>query len=115
MSTTCWCAAWSSLDNLDEATACFGHAIELRPGVASVHYNLGTLLMRRQQLDEAAIHFRHAVRLKPDYSETAQQSGRGIDFAEPIRGRGRFFATGPRIEGRKRRRSCQLGSRLDGP
>ena len=43
-------------------------AVQLLPGDASVHNNLGNVLQHLGQFEEAAASYRHALRLKPDIS-----------------------------------------------
>ena len=39
----------------------YRQAVELRPGYAEAHYNLGRLLVQKGQLDEAITHYEKAL------------------------------------------------------
>ncbi len=47
--------------------AAYRSALELNPGYAEAHNNLGAALQRQGKLDEAIATYRHALDLKPDY------------------------------------------------
>lgn len=51
------------------ALAAFREFLSTRPTYADVHYMMGTLLERRNELDAAAESFREALRLNPSYVE----------------------------------------------
>jgi Flp pilus assembly protein TadD len=50
-------------------------AIELRPGFAEVHHNIGLLLASEGRLEEAAEEFGEALRLKPDSADVHNALG----------------------------------------
>ena len=53
----------------DGALDAFLEFLETRPTYADVHYMVGTLLERRNELDRAALSLREALRLNPSYVE----------------------------------------------
>ncbi len=55
--------------------ACFQRALELNPGFAEVHNNLGNVFMDQGKPDEAAACYQRALRLKPDYAEAHNNLG----------------------------------------
>jgi eukaryotic-like serine/threonine-protein kinase len=57
-----------SLGRHDEAVACFRKALEIQPGFAMAHLNLGVALKGKDDLDGAIAEFRMALRLQPDYA-----------------------------------------------
>ncbi len=60
---------------LDRAIQHYQHALQLEPGYASAHNNLGNALRRASQLDEAIEHYRQALRIKSDYAEAYNNLG----------------------------------------
>ena len=52
-----------------EAAAAYRQILALRPDLAEVHSNLGTLLWHAQQADEAVAEFQQALALKPDLAD----------------------------------------------
>ena len=50
----------------DEALACFGRALHLRPELAEVHNSRGAALIACGRLEEALASIREALRLQPD-------------------------------------------------
>lgn len=61
--------AASEAGHLKEAEAAYVQALQLRPGLAWVHYNLGNVLQAQGRLQEAADSFRKTVELQPDSVE----------------------------------------------
>ncbi len=66
-----------------EACVHFRKALEIKPGYAKAHNNLGIALASRGEIDEAIVHFRMALEIQPDYAlarsnlyRALQQSGR---------------------------------------
>jgi tetratricopeptide (TPR) repeat protein len=55
--------------NLDKAADCFRRAVELEPGNALAHFNLGSLLDEAGQLGPARDHLQIAVRLDPHHGD----------------------------------------------
>jgi len=53
-------------------------AIELKPGFAEAHANLGLTLRRLGRLDEAAAEFRSAVQLEPGFAEAHGNLGAAV-------------------------------------
>ncbi len=60
---------------LDEAIACYGRALELKPGFAETHSNLGNALREQGKLDEAVACCRRALELKPENIEAHNSLG----------------------------------------
>ncbi|MDH4098943.1 MAG: tetratricopeptide repeat protein, partial [Nitrospirota bacterium] len=60
---------------LNEAEASYRRALELIPGYAVTHNNLGNSLQGLGRLDEAEVCFRQAILLKPDYLEAHNNLG----------------------------------------
>jgi predicted O-linked N-acetylglucosamine transferase (SPINDLY family) len=52
---------------LDEAVACYRHALQLAPNLAVAHNNLGNALKDQGELDDAVDCYRHALQLAPGY------------------------------------------------
>jgi tetratricopeptide (TPR) repeat protein len=55
--------------DVDGAIDAFLEFLETRPTYADVHYMVGTLFERRNELDRAALSLREALRLNPSYVE----------------------------------------------
>ncbi len=53
----------------DEAAQQFSEAVQLDPGNANTHYNLGNLYMNTGSLDEALAQYSEALRLNPGFAE----------------------------------------------
>jgi predicted O-linked N-acetylglucosamine transferase (SPINDLY family) len=53
----------------EEAAASYRRALEIQPGSAEMHFDLGTLLNELGQLDAAVTCYRHALEINPDYVE----------------------------------------------
>jgi tetratricopeptide (TPR) repeat protein len=53
-------------DQLDESTACFQRALELKPDSVQVRTNLGVNLFKQRRLEEALANLQAALTLKPD-------------------------------------------------
>jgi len=68
-------AAHLGLRNLDGAIAGFSKAVQIRPGFAPAHNNLGVVLKDRGRLPEAIASFSKAVQLKPDFAEAYNNLG----------------------------------------
>ena len=60
---------FSSAGRFDEALVEFRRAAHLRPDIAKVHVQYGSLLMRLRQLGPAAAQYRKAVALEPDSAD----------------------------------------------
>jgi tetratricopeptide (TPR) repeat protein len=58
--------ALTNLGKLDEALNEFSTAVRLRPGVADIHKNLGTLLLNRGRREEAIREFSEVLRITPN-------------------------------------------------
>lgn len=56
----------NSLGRHDEAVACLRKALEIEPGLAMAHLNLGNALKAKGDLDGAIVEYRTAVRLRSD-------------------------------------------------
>jgi protein O-GlcNAc transferase len=54
---------------IEESIAACHRALELRPGYAEAHNNLGNALKDRGEVDEAIAAFRQALQFEPDYPE----------------------------------------------
>ena len=63
---------------LDEAVACYGRVLELKPGYPGAHNNLGVALGRQGRLDEAVACYGRALALKPDYPEAHNNLGTAL-------------------------------------
>jgi Flp pilus assembly protein TadD len=53
---------------LDEAIVQFQKALELNPGDAKAHGNLGVVLADRGRFNEAMAHYQKALEIKPDFA-----------------------------------------------
>jgi serine/threonine protein kinase/tetratricopeptide (TPR) repeat protein len=65
---------------LDEATAAYRKAIELKPDFAGAHFCLGIALGKQSRWEEATAAYRKAIELKPNYNEA--YNNLGCVFAE---------------------------------
>jgi Tfp pilus assembly protein PilF len=64
-----------ALGRLDEAVACFRHALDLDPRQPEAQNNLGNALLKQEHPDEASAGFRRALALRPDYPEAHNNLG----------------------------------------
>jgi len=53
-------------EKVDEAIACYRHAIELNPKLSPAYHNIGEILSRKQEWQEAINVYRHSIQVKPD-------------------------------------------------
>lgn len=53
-------------EKVDEAIACYRHAIELNPKLSPAYHNIGEILSRKQEWQEAINAYRHSIQVKPD-------------------------------------------------
>ena len=60
---------------VDEAIAQFQQALQLKPGYADAHINLGNALLKKGRVDEAIAQFQQAVQLKPGYAQAHNNLG----------------------------------------
>ncbi|MDP9124865.1 MAG: sulfotransferase, partial [Pseudomonadota bacterium] len=60
--------AQEALQRYADAEAAYRSALEVDPGLAEAHANLGNCLRRLGRLFEAEAHFARAIELKPDYA-----------------------------------------------
>lgn len=63
------------LGKLEEAVILSRKAVDLKPNLAEVHYNLGVILKDLGRLEEAEISNRKAIQLKPDFKEALNALG----------------------------------------
>ena len=61
-------AGLAQAGKLDEAQAVFEALLEERPELVDVHYNLGLLLLRKEQPEQAVAAFEKALELRPDHA-----------------------------------------------
>lgn len=59
--------ALEELGREEEAIAAYRRALETRPDYAEVHFNLGSLFLRQENLRDAEDHFRKAVAIDGNY------------------------------------------------
>jgi tetratricopeptide (TPR) repeat protein len=59
----------------EAAIAGWKEALELDPGDAKAHNNLGVLLLRKGRLDEGIAHFQKALEVDPEYGEALNNLG----------------------------------------
>ncbi|HKI01099.1 MAG TPA: tetratricopeptide repeat protein [Thermoanaerobaculia bacterium] len=62
-------------DSPEEAMAAYRQALEIEPGLADAHLNLGRLLHLRGEAAEAERHYRQALAARPDDSTAAYNLG----------------------------------------
>lgn len=62
-------------DSPEEAMAAYRQALELEPGLADAHLNLGRLLHERGQTADAERHYRHALAARPEDATAAYNLG----------------------------------------
>lgn len=63
------------LNRLDDAEACFRHALDLYPQLAHAHFNLGNVQFRKAQRHEAEHSFREALQLDPENADAYNNLG----------------------------------------
>ena len=85
-------AALHQRGRMPEAAIRYGRALDLEPGLAEVHNNLGNVLLELGRPADAVGCFERAARLAPDdasqgTSETAQQDSRQAEIEPDDRGR----------------------------
>ena len=54
---------------MDEAIVHYQKAVQINPGYAKAHYNLGGALLQKGSVDEAMVHYQKALQIDPDYAE----------------------------------------------
>ena len=54
-------------DKIEEVSGHFSRAVELNPGFADAHNNLGAVLVCLGRFDQAVLSFQEALRVKPDF------------------------------------------------
>lgn len=67
--------AWAEQGRLADAIEAYVRAIELNPGHAPAHNNLGVVLRQMNHLDEAESCFRQAIALDPNYADAYRNLG----------------------------------------
>jgi len=72
----------AALDRLDEAVAAYRQAIQLRPDLGAVHFNLGLALRDQGKLQEAADSFRKADALLPKQPVIMQNLRQTVSWLE---------------------------------
>src|SRR5262249_815267 len=95
-------ALWEKKDP-NGALKAFRKAIDLQPGYAQAHYNVGLLLSGQKNLNGAAAAYREATRPKPDDPEPH------CNLGHTLRQQGRFAEALAEL-----RRGHELGSRTPG-
>jgi len=94
---------------IDEAIAQLSKALEIDPGFAEAHYNMGNAMTAKGRLDEAVSHFSKAVKLKPGYAEAHNNMGIALarqgkldkaisSFSEAVRIKGDFIEARSNLE-----------------
>jgi Flp pilus assembly protein TadD/mono/diheme cytochrome c family protein len=63
------------LGRAEQAIAHFGTSLQLKPGSAAAHYNLGTALTVARKLNEAGAQYREALRIDPSYAAAHNNLG----------------------------------------
>ncbi|HUG79571.1 MAG TPA: sulfotransferase [Burkholderiales bacterium] len=91
-------AALQLLGRYEQARACYGHAIQLDPGLVDAHSNLGTVLQGLRRIDEAMASFRTALSIDPGHLDALAGVGalldwqgryaEGLELLEPFAGGG---------------------------
>jgi len=70
----------ASADRLEAAEAAFREVLELAPGDAVAHAELGIVLRRQGRFDEADAAYREALTLQPDYALAWRNRGVLLDL-----------------------------------
>lgn len=65
-------ALLTEIGRLDEAIGHLKHALQLKPGYAEAHFNLGNSLRKAGQNEAAVLSFEAALKIRPGYTEAAQ-------------------------------------------
>ncbi len=68
--------AHKDLGHLPIAEECCRKAIELRPDVADVHYNLANILRDQGRLDDSVDSYRQALELNPGFTDARKSMGK---------------------------------------
>ena len=71
--------------NLDEAVACWRRVLQLKPGFALAHNNLGVACKAQGNLNEAIACYRRALELGPDYAQAHNNLGSRLQGAGKAR------------------------------
>jgi spermidine synthase len=54
---------------MDDAITHYQKALQIAPGFAETHNNLGNTLFQQGRVDEAIVHYQTALQIKPDYAK----------------------------------------------
>ena len=100
---------------IDEAIAHYQKALEIQPGNAEAHNNLGLALAGCGRKDEAIGHLKKALEIKPDYAEAHFNLGHCFGGPRPDRRGDRALPAGPENQAQLRRGLQQPGRGLGGP
>jgi cytochrome c-type biogenesis protein CcmH/NrfG len=65
--------AWVAQTNYEEAVSSYRKALQIEPGNAELHYNLGVVFAAQNETTNASQEFQEALRLKPDFDDAKQQ------------------------------------------
>jgi tetratricopeptide (TPR) repeat protein len=63
---------------VDEASAHFQSALEIKPDYVEAHYNLGVTLDQKGRVDEAITHFQKALEIEPDNAKAHLNLGNAL-------------------------------------
>ncbi|MGH7993499.1 MAG: tetratricopeptide repeat protein, partial [Limisphaerales bacterium] len=69
---------------VEEAVAQYQKALQINPGFAEAHNDLGAALFQQGKVDEAIVQYQRALQIKPDYAEACCNLGSAFRQKERI-------------------------------
>ena len=111
--TTTWDLLLHASGDLWAARECFTQAVQLNPGYATAHNNLGAVLLAQGQFDEAVAHFQRALLASPDYAEAHFNTGIALQSRGDPAGAAASFREAIRIRPSYARAYFHLGQVLE--
>ena len=103
-------AANAGLKRYDEALACFARALELAPGLAETHFNIGIVHKNRGAPEAAVASYREAARLDPGRAEIHYNLGNALKTLGDNEGAIESYERAISLNPRYARALCNLGN-----
>ena len=66
----------------DDAVRHFSRALQINPGYAEAHNNLGIALASKGDVEDAVVHFKAALRLRPDFAGARDNLDKAMELRE---------------------------------